>query len=273
MPYYYHQGVSLYYEADNFKGKNDAFVFLHGLGGSTMQCKTTFTCIPSGINMIYIDLRGNGLSDIGNPKELSFSCLSEDVNALVEQLGLQQIILGGISMGAGVATKFSLNYPDKVRQLILIRVAWLNRPMRRETIENMSHIADLIEQYDLEKAKAIYTSEQYYLGQLKNYPYNARSNAACFDYPLAKRAVEKYRIMPLDHPINSIQELKRIQAPTLLLGNKNDPLHPFSFTEIYHKHIPHSILREIPSKNSDPEQHFVKINEYIKAFLVGNLVA
>lgn len=272
MPYYHHQGVSLYYESENFNSKNDTFVFLHGLGGSTEQCKSTFTCVPDGLNMIYVDLRGNGRSDIGDPKELSFSSLAKDINILCQHLGLQQIIIGGISMGAAVATKFSLYYPDKVKRLILIRVAWLNRPMERESIENFSRIADLIEQYELEEAKEIYTSEKYYLNQLKYYPYNAYSNAACFDYPLAKQAVEKYRIMPLEHPIDSIEELRNIQVPTLLLGNKNDPLHPFSYAEIYHKHIPHSLLYEIPSKNLDSEQHFIKINKYVKQFLAGDLV-
>ena len=267
MAYLFTGKNRLYYESKIINSQFDTFIFLHGLGGSVEQTKSTFTEVPSNLNMIYLDLRGNGESDIGDINELSFNVLADDVKKLCDYLKLRKIIIGGISMGAGVSTSFAIRYPEYVKKLILIRIAWLDRRMDDNLLKSFKYIVELIKNFDINEAKKIFMSGEDYKEKNEKYPYNAKSDKTCFEYKYAKQTVDKYIVMPMDYPIDNIKDLSKINIPTLILANQFDPVHPFSYGEIYHENIKTSILKEIPSKNIDYTNHYVMINKFINDFI------
>src|SRR6266404_336054 len=54
---------------------------------------------------------------------------ADDLIAFMDHLQLQMAVLGGISMGAAVALKAALRYPERCLALVLCRPAWLNGAM------------------------------------------------------------------------------------------------------------------------------------------------
>lgn len=65
---------------------------------------------------------------IGMESAFTFDGMADDVTALLDRLELPSVIVVGMSMGAAIAVRMALREPDRVRGLVLIRPAWLDRP-------------------------------------------------------------------------------------------------------------------------------------------------
>jgi len=67
-----------------------------------------------------MDARGHGMTTAPSGDEhYSWEIMAADVNRLMEHLGIERAIIGGLSMGGGVSLAYALNYPEKVKALIL----------------------------------------------------------------------------------------------------------------------------------------------------------
>lgn len=267
MPYINIDNNSIWYETKNFKNAKRYFVFLHGLGGSTLQTKSTYTDIQDDLGVLYIDLRGNGKSPCINTKKLSFDLYVEDVKKIVDFLDLKKFIIGGISMGAATSIKFALKYPKMVEKVIQIRIAWLDKPMSNKIIAENKNIADYLTRYDIQKAKQMYLKSKFHNMNIIKYPENEKSNVAAFDYKYAKETKHKYIQMPLDQPMEDLNQLKKIDVPVMILADRFDPPHPYQYGKYYKRYIKNSIFHTIVSKNIDKDLHFKQINKYINRFI------
>ncbi|GAA3576227.1 alpha/beta hydrolase [Kribbella ginsengisoli] len=71
--------------------------------------------------LVMLDLRGSGASEVPADAD-SYRCdrQVEDVEALREQLGLEQLDLLGHSAGANLAVLYATRYPSRIRKLLLI---------------------------------------------------------------------------------------------------------------------------------------------------------
>src|SRR5512142_1555631 len=75
-------------------------------------------CLADAARVIAPDLRGCGES--GMPSgTASMDTYAEDLNALLDSLGIQRAIVGGLSMGGYIAFAFFRKYPQRVRGLVL----------------------------------------------------------------------------------------------------------------------------------------------------------
>jgi pimeloyl-ACP methyl ester carboxylesterase len=64
------------------------------------------------------DQRGFGASPLG-PDEPDLDACADDVVALLDRLGLDRVVLGGLSMGGYVAMALLRRHPERVRALVL----------------------------------------------------------------------------------------------------------------------------------------------------------
>jgi pimeloyl-ACP methyl ester carboxylesterase len=79
----------------------------------------SFAEIARHRTFIRYDERGCGLSD-WNVADLSFNAFVDDLEAIVDTLGLDRFPLLGISQGAAVSIEYAVRHPDKVSGLILV---------------------------------------------------------------------------------------------------------------------------------------------------------
>src|SRR5262249_57034897 len=97
------------------------------------------------IRLLCLDARGHGQTQpLGDPSALTFDVFADDLVALLDCLGIGQAIIGGISMGAGVALNIAVRYPERVAGLVLSRPAWLDGPMPPENVARYAAIARLL---------------------------------------------------------------------------------------------------------------------------------
>jgi pimeloyl-ACP methyl ester carboxylesterase len=91
-------------------GPGTPILFQHGLCGDINQ---TREAVPDTYRLITLECRAHGASEAGN--DFSIATFADDIAALITELSLGPVILGGISMGAAIATRLAVHRPDLVR--------------------------------------------------------------------------------------------------------------------------------------------------------------
>lgn len=100
-------------------GTGEPVVLIHGFGGSMWQWEHQLSPLSAQFRVITPDLIGSGLSDKPDI-EYRPEQMVEYFVAFLDALQIQQAVLVGNSMGAGLAIAVSLNHPERVSKLILI---------------------------------------------------------------------------------------------------------------------------------------------------------
>jgi non-heme chloroperoxidase len=93
-------------------------VLLHGFTDSRRSFDRALARMPGSIFAVAISQRGHGDSD--RPEDgYAVSDFSADVAAVLDELDLENAIIVGHCMGATVAQRFALDYPERTRRLAL----------------------------------------------------------------------------------------------------------------------------------------------------------
>ncbi len=111
---------------------------------------------PDG--MVALDLRGRG--DSGKPPSGNYGldAHAQDVIRALDHLGIERGVLVGHSMGAFVALHAALQYPDRIRALVLIDGGW---PRPEEPSEPDEEIREGLERAFNRLDMVFETSEDY----------------------------------------------------------------------------------------------------------------
>jgi pimeloyl-ACP methyl ester carboxylesterase len=104
-------------------GQGLPVVLLHPFPLSAAAWSAQRTGLEDRCRVIAPDQRGFGGSPLrGDPSSLakpSLATAADDLIALFDRLGLEQVVLGGLSMGGYVAMALLRRHPERVRALIL----------------------------------------------------------------------------------------------------------------------------------------------------------
>ena len=112
-------GHRMHYEVEG-PSNGPVVVLVHGLGGRAEDwSKLAPYLAKAGFRVYMPDLFGYGRSD--KPAEFSYSVRDEAgaVVRFMDALGLQQVDLGGWSMGGWIAQIVAATHPERVRRLML----------------------------------------------------------------------------------------------------------------------------------------------------------
>jgi pimeloyl-ACP methyl ester carboxylesterase len=109
--------IHLHYEVH---GSGEPFFLHHGLTSSTVMWHPHLPWLTEKYQVILHDARGHGLTTaLAGDENYSWDIFADDWNRLMEHLGIEKAIVGGLSMGGGASLAFALRYPQKVKTLIL----------------------------------------------------------------------------------------------------------------------------------------------------------
>mgnify|MGYP001438099078 CR=1 FL=1 len=263
MPTFEHDQITFHYRET---GEGLPFIFQHGLGGSVDQPFSVLVP-PAGVRMIAFDTRGHGLSQpLGPPERISLSTFADDLLALMEHLRIERAIVGGISMGAAITLNFTLRYPERVLGLVQSRPAFLERA-EPWSIRTFTLVAQLIREYGPQEAKVRFEASELYQEVLASSPESAASLLRQFENPRIMDQVVLYERIPLDQPQHRLADLARIRVPTLVLANRQDPVHPYEVGEALARLIPGAELVELTPKSVDRDAHGRDVQRAIERFL------
>jgi proline iminopeptidase len=120
--------ISLYFDVDGaaLMPNGDAMVerptlvLLHGGPGADHSLfKPEFADLRDLAQIVYLDQRGSGRSDVGSPATWTWRQWSDDVSAFCRALDIARPVLVGTSSGALVALDCAARHPGLVAGLIL----------------------------------------------------------------------------------------------------------------------------------------------------------
>jgi 3-oxoadipate enol-lactonase len=101
------------------RGDGDVIVFVHGFPFNSAMWGHQLAGLPADWRGMAVDLRGFGASELGDEPELGMETHARDIAGLLDQLGIERIVMCGQSMGGYVAFEFWRLFPDRIRGLVL----------------------------------------------------------------------------------------------------------------------------------------------------------
>ncbi|MEE9349331.1 MAG: alpha/beta hydrolase [Flavobacteriaceae bacterium] len=138
MPYKTINKHPFYYETS---GKGETLLFIHGLGSSTLDWEYQLAHFSKNYKVIALDLKGHGKTGSVDGA-YSIKGFANDVAVFLEE-ETQPITIIGISMGGMVSFQLAVDYPQLVKQLIIIN-SFAEIPMDNRYIRNQVRIRKLV---------------------------------------------------------------------------------------------------------------------------------
>jgi pimeloyl-ACP methyl ester carboxylesterase len=284
MASFYSDGLEFNY-ATRGVGPHTLF-FQHGIGGSLAQplrfllpSKDEGSEIKKERSFIQqlclaaFDFRAHGRTPLGDPEKLRLDVFADDLAAFMDHLQVERAVLGGISMGAAVALRAALRYPERCIALVLSRPAWLNGSMSAPAIAAYAEVVRLLneepsagnalqrlEKSDIYRALITQSADagRSLLGQVR---------CVVADLSLREAAVARLRYLPTGQPGLDVESVAAVNVPTLIMATPNDPIHPLSFAHALAVAIPRSSFLKLAPKQLNDGPHIREVNSQVIQFL------
>ncbi|HJV30665.1 MAG TPA: 2-succinyl-6-hydroxy-2,4-cyclohexadiene-1-carboxylate synthase [Bacillales bacterium] len=101
-------------------GEGFPFLLLHGFTGDSSTWKPFYNQWGKHSKLIIPDIIGHGKTESPNgANRYKMECAVSDLVEILDQLSIEQVDLLGYSMGGRLALAFAMEFPDRVRRLIL----------------------------------------------------------------------------------------------------------------------------------------------------------
>ncbi|GBD25248.1 3-oxoadipate enol-lactonase 2 [bacterium HR30] len=200
------------------EGEGSALVLLHGLGGNCHVWDEFVPAFSRHHRIVRPDLRGFGESD-RPPGPYTLADYTRDLATLLEHLALTEVHLLGISMGGVIAQRFVLDYPERVRSVILVSTSSEVGPRAQAA---WLRLADFVESRGFSES-AVDATRSVSPAFAARYPERVRALSEATRqcdpraYAAAARSVAAYHFTV---------ELSRVQQPVLIFQGLDDQLTP-----------------------------------------------
>jgi pimeloyl-ACP methyl ester carboxylesterase len=118
MPKINRDGVEIYYEVH---GSGPPLLLTHGYSSTSEMWKGQIATLSKHYKLILWDMRGHGRSDYPNDASAYSEALTvADMAALLDEVGADRAVVGGLSLGGYMSLAFYRAHPARVRALLII---------------------------------------------------------------------------------------------------------------------------------------------------------
>ncbi len=208
-------------------GEGTPFVYLHSSLGEAVMWLPYYQALAQHFRVLVPTHPGfgqsGGFDQIDTIEDMAFHYVE-----MFDALGLEEVILGGVSLGGWIAAEFAVRWPERVKKLWIADAPGLWVP--EQPLPDLFRIM-----MDTKKLREL----------LFHDPAGAMATLLIRDEPDEKSLMTAYQSMtalarliwerPYDPKLAS--RLRRIQCPTLLLWGDDDRLVPPAYGEAYRNHI------------------------------------
>src|SRR6266852_9122725 len=118
MPKIDRDGVNIYYEVH---GNGPALLLTHGYSSTSAMWQGQIEALSKHHRLVLWDMRGHGQSDYpDDPQAYSEALTVADMAALLDEVGADSAIVGGLSLGGYMSLAFYRAHPERVSALLII---------------------------------------------------------------------------------------------------------------------------------------------------------
>ena len=223
-------------------GDGPPIVLLHGLSATRRNVvQGSRHLIKRGYRLIAYDARGHGASSPGGSYD--YAELVDDLEAVLEQLGIERTALVGSSMGAATAMAFTLEHPERVAALVQITPAYTGYARTGDVDgDSWERMASELERGGVDAFVEV--------AQPEGLPERWREIAR----EATRQRMERHadpaavaaalRQVPRSVAWKGLDVLCDLDVPVLIVGSRDeaDSLHPLGVAEEYDRRLPRSEL-------------------------------
>ncbi|MGH9029202.1 MAG: alpha/beta fold hydrolase [Acidimicrobiales bacterium] len=228
-------GLKLSYEVHGTGQRT--LIFLHGLLlDAQMNRRLADDLAERGHRVVLLDLPGHGMSD--KPRHASahrMDSYARYVVALMDELGLEVAVVGGVSLGANVSLHVAVQAPERVRGLV-VEMPVLEWAVPAAAMVFLPLLLSV--HYAAPAARAL-------ASVARRVP---RTRMGALDSLVSTLTLEPEESAAVLHgmlvgPITPTYEQRHsIEAPALVIGHRIDVIHPFTDAEHLARQLPHARL-------------------------------
>jgi esterase len=113
-------------------GEGDPLIILHGLFGISDNWLSIGKQLAPTYRCYLLDMRNHGRSP--HSMELNYEDMVEDIYEFLTDFGLRTVSIIGHSMGGITAMKFALEYPHRIKKLVIVDIAPKSYPALHQNI-------------------------------------------------------------------------------------------------------------------------------------------
>ncbi len=218
-------------------------VLLHGiLLDANVNRGLAAAIAAEGYRVVLLDLLGHGLSD--KPRHASahrMDLYAGQVVALLDELGIERAVVGGVSLGADVALQVAVAAPERVDGLVL----------EMPVLENAVPVAALLFVPLLLAAHYLRPVVRVATSLVARVP---RPGIDLVDGLLGLLSVDPDEAAAVLHGVllgpiaPTIEERAAIRVPALVIGHRADLIHPFNDAENLARQLPDAEL--VPARSA-----------------------
>jgi pimeloyl-ACP methyl ester carboxylesterase len=228
------EGASLVPDGPAMREKPTLLLLHGGPGLDHSVYKPALSSLADIAQVVFLDHRGNGRSEAGPQETWTLAQWADDVRGFCEAVGIARPIVYGASFGGMAALAYAARHPAHPAKLILVSTeaagdSHLDRRVALFERFGGPEVGALARRRFLEgRGQTDVASVEAWLRQA--FPLYTRTPR---DPDVARRAVLNLEVAQWftrpggeGHTFNFLQDLSRVQCPTLVLGGEDDPMTP-----------------------------------------------
>jgi len=218
-------------------GEGDAVIWAHGLM-SSIACEDSMGLLdwgnfPREKKLIRYDARGHGFSEATyKKKDYHWSNLASDMLEIADEVGVDQFVAGGQSMGCATSLYAGLLMPERIEKLVLMNppTSWESRAAQSSLYSKMAPIGGLLGGNILAKLMEK-KLDRLLPGWLIDCKGEQAQGILEGFKPLQRRTLHALLRGAAITDLPPRRILSKIQIPTLILGWTDDQTHPVEVAE------------------------------------------
>jgi pimeloyl-ACP methyl ester carboxylesterase len=229
-------GIRMYYES---YGKGQPLLLIHGNGGFIAAWRCQILYFSRSYRVIVADNRAHGRTDDGTGP-LTYEQMADDLAAMLDQAKAGPVDIIGHSDGGILGLLIAIRHPSQVKKLVA------SGPNLRP---DATALVD------------------WFVPSTEKIAKEAEAMMAKDDRSKNWRRIRRQNELMLNEPHIPLADLRRIEAPTLILGADDDMIRLEHFVEIY-RNVPKSHLAILPgATHLVPTQQPEIYNAFAERFL------
>jgi 3-oxoadipate enol-lactonase len=249
-------------------GQGVPVILIHGLFLDHTAFDRQIKAFEGQARIIAIDIHGHGESSVLN-QPISLDEMAEDYFDLARQLGIQQAIWGGVSLGGMTSLRIAIRYPEAVLGLLLLNtnaasgagkkvpsLDGLNAPLTLRFLWNTQFLKQQVLKAGLFGRTTLATNpylQRIWIDKMKQ----------------ISSISMKHTIEAVLSASSILEQLSSIRVPTIVAGGEEDVALPMSASQEIQQRISHSTLVKIEKcGHSSSIEQPKRVNQLLEQLLL-----
>ncbi|HVU78595.1 MAG TPA: alpha/beta hydrolase [Gaiellaceae bacterium] len=220
------------------------------------------------LQVLYVDLRGFGRSDLSEPDRWHVAQWAEDLHVVFETLGVERPVILGAGWGAFTALRYAQEWPDALSKLVLVN------PVARVVVPRM--VAAFDEAGGPAAGEAAFTFYEHpselsianYMRECFHLMVGAKNAQTLMLDPIWSFPVAVHWVATEARTIDLRPGLERVTVPTLIAAGTADPQHPLASIEEVVEALPHATVRWYEGARHSIFRDRPEVNEQIRGWIL-----